>query len=359
MKRNMINQSKSLLIIAAATLGLSQVGCVSMRNAFTGLSSTQQQEDSLVKTGDLIVVQQAGARRPLISKLERDQWVSIRREATKSHVRAYAALAAGEWEVAIKEAHTYLRATPKDKVALTILSSALTMQKNYQLAGHYARSIEKYHGVSAASRNILGISTLMQSGNNITDLLRARSLFAESFELAPGEIAAALNLGQLQLELGHSDAAAETFAAAEARCGKCKPAVLGYGIALSRIGKYDRAAKQFDILLERNDQDRDALYRMALLQKNGFNENDLAINYLQDLIAASPSDDSLQRRARSLIDRLRDSKQKPLIVAQTDVEPNSQNSNPTVIDSQDEGDAHELVTSDIFDATLDEALDMD
>jgi tetratricopeptide (TPR) repeat protein len=361
MKNFLSSQGSKWAISTVITLALSQTGCVTMKNALSGLSGDAKKKDARIESGEMVVVQQAGARKPLISKFDREQWVSIRRNTNKSHIKAYAALAAGEWEVAIKEAHAYLKTTPKDKVALTILASSLIMQKNYTLAGHYAKTIERHHGITADSQNILGITTLFQSGNQIKDLLRAQKYFASSFEKSESEIAAGLNLGQLQLELGHSEAAVDTFKEVKDRCNQCKPAVMGAGIALSRVGKYDAAQSEFDIILDRNSGDREGLYRMALLYKNGFQDDDAAMDTLQELISESRQDDALQRRARSVVSRIRDKELNKSLVAS---KPKAQTAPKIAAEPENEQSSipeieNEIVTSDIFDATLDEVLDMD
>ncbi len=303
-------RSKFILAFVASTLTFSS-GCTTLQKVLPSSmtsSSSKNREDtkaSQVRSGEMFVVQQAGARRPLMSKLDRQQWINLRQTSKQTHVRAYAALAAGEWEVAIKEAREHLRQNPKDKTSMIILASALTMEKDYQLAGYYARRVENYHGSSPETRNILGIATLFQAGNHMPDILAAQQMFQEAMNGSSHEVAAGMNLGQLQLELGNANAASETFAQVKNRCHGCEPATMGLGIALSRTGQYDAARREFHTVIANKPNDPEALYRLALLEQNGYNNRKKAVTYLQQLMASNRSDDVMQRRASSLLRRLR------------------------------------------------------
>src|SRR5690606_27569991 len=99
------------------------------------------------------------------------------------------------------------------------------------------------------------------------------------------------NLGNLQLELGNATAASATFQQVVDRCGRCTVGLMGYGVASSRSGKYADATKAFDEVLSKNPNHGAALYNLALVQKNGYNNHKQAEKYLETMLAKSRTQD--------------------------------------------------------------------
>ncbi|MGE0174805.1 MAG: tetratricopeptide repeat protein [Oligoflexales bacterium] len=247
------------------------------------------------------IVQHVGHDKPVISKLDRDSWVEIRKSSDNAVKKMYAALGAREWNVAITDARAYLAKKPKDFDALTVLAVGLAMDKQLSLASYYANLIEKFYGDNAHVKNIRGIAVYYAPNVTIQDYRQAMELFRQAFDMDSNQIAAGLNLGHVYLKMNNFQQAAETFQATEQRCN-CEPALIGYGLATARLGQYKESKLAFEKVLDINPDSSLALYRLALIEKDVNKDWSKAKRHLEKLLAA-PSETNLdiKRRANFLL----------------------------------------------------------
>jgi len=251
-----------------------------------------------------IVVQRSGQASPIITTHNRQFWVNLRQNSDDDATRLYATLATGEWEAAEHEARKYLRQKPRSRAGLIVLTSALSLGKKFQLAAYYAKELEKQFPNDADALNVQALAVLMQPQNRIQDFRQAIELLERAVAADGRQIAAALNLANLQLMLGDSNAAASSFALAKTRCNNCRDALIGSGTANSRSGQYAQAKKDFQQVLSKDKNDQDALYRLALVENNGYNNRDQASKLLNQLLADRSASNLLRERANVLLRRI-------------------------------------------------------
>jgi tetratricopeptide (TPR) repeat protein len=257
----------------------------------------------LTYSKDPIVQQTSG--RDILRKLDRETWVEIRNTSKDEYIRLYATLGTGEWDVAVSDARAMLQKQPKDEVALTVLSLALAMKKNYSLAAYYAKLLNTYHPGNPEVYNILGLAAMHKPGATVDDYKEAMRHFQTAFDTSSQQVASGLNLAHLQLEMGNATAARDTFEAVVSRCSGCTEAQLGYGIALSRSGEYERAESAFEAILKKEPHSAYARYYLALVAKYGRNDNKDAIQQLTALLEDPETKNvDIQRKANFLLRRI-------------------------------------------------------
>lgn len=279
--------TKSILMGSALSLS---AACTTLGNRLV---------DEKVKTD--AVVQQTGRKEPTVSAHDRRFWLDMR-QGRSALPQMSGALATGESTATVELARSYLAKRPGDTNALIMMASALAMSRNYELAAYYAALVEKALPGNAAALNIKGMATMLQPKARIADFQKAESLFLQAFNADQGQIAAGLNLGALQLELGNAAAAATTFGEVSKRCQQCSVAMMGYGIASSRNKKFDAAKGAFEAVLKKNPSHAGALYNLALVHKNGYNNRKQAEKYLEHLLADSRiKDPSARERAQTVL----------------------------------------------------------
>ncbi len=217
----------------------------------------------------------------------RQYWLKSRSSGSTKN-RAIGALATGESVAAMDLARATLAKNPSDESALSVLAAGLVTQKNYDLAFYYAEELEKVNPQSAVAANIKGLATMLRINPRTADFMQAKQYFRESMNRDAQDIAAGLNLGHLELELGQADHAREVFTEVAKRAnGQCRACELGVGIASLRAGKPDLAKSALEGILSKNPGDADALYHLALVYKNGYNDPVKAKSYLTTLLKRS------------------------------------------------------------------------
>jgi tetratricopeptide (TPR) repeat protein len=251
-----------------------------------------------------VVVMRSGKSAPVMSNMERSSWVNIHKQSKDASQRMQAALGAGEAKVAISEAHATLRQNPKHAGALNVLVIGYAMEMQYEKSQMYAQLYERYHGPTSTTLNARGVATLFRPNVSTGDLKQAASLFEQAFAQSGEEVAAGLNLGNLYLEIGDSKRAQEIFSAVKSRCKNCYEARLGYGIALSRNRQFTDAKAEFEGILRSQPNDTEVLYRLALVEKNGYNDINKAKKHLRKLIAEGGKDGAAYRQAYVFLQRL-------------------------------------------------------
>lgn len=290
---------RAIFLIGLSFYGLT--GCVTTQS--TKSSSPKISSESLVYSKTPIVQQTSG--KSILKKLDRDNWIQLRNSSKNEHMKLYATLGAGEWDVAAQDARAYLQAHPRDEVGLTVLALALSMKKNYSLAAYYAKLLEESHPGNPEVYNILGLALMNKPGPNYEDYRDAMRNFQTAFDASSQQVASGLNLAYLQMEMGNASAARDTFAAVQERCDQCVEASLGYGIALSRTREFEKAEKAFQSVLEKEPHSSYARYYLALVAKYGRNDNQTAMKYLSAILDDTKNTNlDMQRKANFLFRRI-------------------------------------------------------
>ncbi|SMF32263.1 tetratricopeptide repeat protein [Pseudobacteriovorax antillogorgiicola] len=254
-------------------------------------------------SADIHVHQTSG--QDILSELNRDQWINIRKTSNSDQMKLYSSLGTREWDVAINDARAYLENHPKDMVALQVLSIGLAMKQNFSLSAYYSRLIEKYHPGQLETANIQGLAILNQPGATFADFRRAMVKFEEAFEGNNREVASGLNLGHLHLEMGNGAAARDVFKIVQNRCGNCTAALLGFGVASSRIKDYEESKEAFETILDRDPDNLQAKYYIAIIENYGFQKKEKAVKILADVVDDKSTNDlDIKRRANFLMRRL-------------------------------------------------------
>ena len=299
-----------------------------------GLSKAGSEESA----GD-VVVQQPQLKNPVISPYSRDYWLSVRDGAKPGVRQMYAILATGDWQGSLSHARAWLKKNPGDIDALTVMAASQALGKRYDLAGYYAKLIEKTNPGNADALNILGLTEMVGSGNRYADYKRAMEFFQRAHEASGTQIAAGLNLAHLQLELGNAQTARQTFQAVASRCGDCAPATLGYGVAASRSKDYAAAEDAFNRILRKNPNHSAAAFHLALLNKNGYNKKQKAEDILQKLIANTDiKDRQVKERAGAVLRQLKAEQDRTTAVASDGKAKNTEASK-----TEDESTANEML----------------
>ncbi len=265
--------------------------------------SSESKKAEIIKNGDdNPVVLRSGTKKPIVKSFSRKDWIDIRKKTKNHHIKLYSTLGAGEWEVAINDARKFLQIRPNDPIGLYVLTIALAMNKDFQLANFYAKLLEKNHPNFSELKNIQALAILHKNNASMEDYRQVSQILTDNFEADSNEIAAGLNLGYLYLEMGSSDLAASIFSETRSRCGDCFASLMGHGIALQRLKEYDSAKKVFLNILEKDPNNIGAMYRLALLHKNGYNDSDKAKSILADVLATDVAQNQeIKRKANFLL----------------------------------------------------------
>lgn len=220
----------------------------------------------------------------VVSELDRDVWMQTRKSTDKDQMRLYSSLGLREWDVAIGDARHYLKTHPGDFVALSVLSTALAMKQNYNLASYYAKLIDKLYPGQAESKNIMGLAILHRPGANYQDIQKAAKNFEAAFTSDEKQIASGLNLGHLHLQSGNAQSAKQVFEIVRRRCQDCTASLYGLGLAASRLKEFPFAKKTFEDILQRDPSNNQAKYYLALVENFGFNKPQEAVSILTEML---------------------------------------------------------------------------
>lgn len=249
-----------------------------------------------------LVLHRLGAKIPMISGGSRNRWIQVRKSKQSAFAKLEAAAALGDWEKTVIEARVYLRDNPKNKGALKLLATGLLMRRSFEMALYYAKVYDQFYPDDAEIYNIMGLCYLYLKTEQFHNYKNAVAWLSTSMEKSEDQIAAGLNLGYLYLETGNFYKAADVFSTTSQRCGGCPKAKLGYGMSLLRTNRYKEAKRVFREILARNPADGTALFKLALVEKNGFNNIAKAKAYLTTLISSPRiKNAALKRRANVLL----------------------------------------------------------
>lgn len=292
------NVMKVFAFISFIMLGVS---CTTLNTS----RSSKQSFFSKSPANQGVYVVNAGSKYSVMAKLDRASWVQLRRTTKSDKMRLYSALGTKEWDIAIQDSRSFLAKNPKDKDGLVVLSTALAMSGQYKLAAYYAKLIKKYYPHTDGVDNIIGLAIVHSPNSNIKDYKRAMVYFHKSFTDSENKVASGLNLGYLQLNMGNSEAAINTFGEVSRRCNFCTDSLMGQGVAYGRSGKLGKAKKVYAKILEKDSKNALAMYRLALIEKSGYNNNDGAKEYLKRILAdTSDGNLTIKRQANFMLRKL-------------------------------------------------------
>jgi hypothetical protein len=286
-------------ITGALALGLALLvsGCASL----WGGEKVVNPYTTRVGTDD-VVVMRLGSKKPVLSPWDREQWVAFRSSRKSALRRVESWLATGDPEAAMTLARAELSRKPKDRALLSLLATANMMTRRPQLARYYADQLEKHYPGSPEALNVSALATLLVPDVSVADMMKATEMFQRAMDRSSGEVASALNLAGLRLDMGFAPEAKEAYAEAASRCKQCREAVLGLGVAAGRAGDFDGSQRALDYLLRQNSRDPEALYYSAVLSKVGYNDVGKAARYLHQIVDNDDvGSESLRGRARVLL----------------------------------------------------------
>lgn len=280
------------LLLSTLIIGL-QTACVSLSGS----------DDKKAYDQPHFVHQTTG--KDVLTRMSRDHWIEVRKSASSERMKLYATLATKDWQVAGNDARAFLREHPKDRVALSVLATALAMQQNYDLAAYYARLLEKYHPGFPETDNLMGLAILNKPGATYQDFQEAARYFEQAFDSHSHQVASGLNLGHLHLEMANAEAARSVFQIVKNRCGDCVEASMGFAIANTRLERYDEAQDNFEEIIDENPGNIEAQYYLALIATYGKNNDQKAMRLLTDILDQPRSEHlEIQRKANFLLRRL-------------------------------------------------------
>jgi tetratricopeptide (TPR) repeat protein len=284
-----MNISTGILVrFAVLCTLLSMCGCTTFSKSKTAGSqsiSADGDSDSDVQTTNDLVVMQPSATSPLISKNDKSHWIALKTKGKSQLSRMRGQLATGDWQGAIASAKSHLMTNPDHIESIMGLANAHALGKQYEMAGYYASQVLKLQPSNSDAMNIVGLRIMMATGNRRADFQDAIQWFQKSIDANGTQVAAGFNLGHLQLELGLSESAAETFALATRRCGECDTGLMGLGISAARSRKSEQATAAFEKLLQKKPFHAEAKYQLAMNYRNNLNDNKRAATLLQEIVS--------------------------------------------------------------------------
>jgi tetratricopeptide (TPR) repeat protein len=232
------------------------------------------------------VVIQSKAKEPMISGSNSEHWIQLKNNAASKN-RVYGYMATGAWTSGIEEARKNLEETPGDPALTTALAASYAGLGNYEMAGYYASLALKSNSTNSDAMNLIGLRIMTRLGNRRIDYEEAMAWYRRAAEIDGTHIAALLNMGNLQLELGDAAGARNSFSSASSRCQECFAAQYGIGLASARSGSWQQAASIFQSIINKDKTRAEAQYQLAIVYKNGLSNAQKAIQLLQDIVSDS------------------------------------------------------------------------
>ena len=251
-------------------------------NEMKKITSAEPKNDSVASE---LVLMQAGAKAPTISASDEKKWLQWSQSAESSAKKLYGLLATGEWQAAAEEARRELEKQPGDPGLMVALASAYAIGRNYETAAYYSAIALKSNATSSDAMNLIGLRLMMQPGNRRGDYDDAIAMFRKATENDGTQLAAPLNMGYLQLDMGDSQAAVESFNTAANRCERCFAAQYGFGLALMRTNAWEPAKSAFENILSKDKTKAAAQYQLALVYNQGFNDQTKGVKLLQGIVS--------------------------------------------------------------------------
>jgi tetratricopeptide (TPR) repeat protein len=282
-----MNKNTTTNLIIALLLGACATGKSPEKTAgknveeITPLSASAP---SAIASKELIMIA-TGAKLPILPDSNDVNWVEMSQSTSSIRDRMYGLLATGQAEPAIEEGHRILEQQPGDLHVILALGVANGILHNYEMAGYYGDIVLKSKPESGDAMNLIGLRTMMASGNRRGDFEDAIAWFRKAADNDNTHVAGLLNMGYLQLELGDAQSAVESFDLASSRCKNCSTAQFALGLAAARSANWSKAQAAFEGILNADKNRADAQYQLALVQKNGLNNPSKAISLLQAIVS--------------------------------------------------------------------------
>jgi thioredoxin-like negative regulator of GroEL len=249
------------------------------------------------------VVQQIAKKDPVASEHPRSYWLAMRQKKGM-FPKLRGALATGEAEPAAQLARGILKKRPGDPDAMSLLAAALVLQKQYELAAYYAGLVEKARPNDPVALNIRGLAAVHGPSRRPADYQRALQLFHAAAEGDASQVAPVLNMASLMLELGNAKGALGAFETAASRCDRCTAALMGVGLSASRAREFAKAKAAFADVLAKNPSHAGALYSLALVYRNGYNDKKQAEGQLYALLNDQRVKDAVVRERAQVLLRM-------------------------------------------------------
>ncbi len=222
---------------------------------------------TLFQTDDYRVIK-AGSSATAYANRGSSAWLDFSYEADDDPINDI--LTRGRWQIASRSLKGRLAAKPGNEKLLTLLASALFMEKKYSSARFYAHKVLRLNAANSAAQNILGLCTLYNA-RDARDFAKATAIFKRAFYRSSKEVASGLNLGFLYLRTKNSFFAQETFRTVIERCDDCQAAYLGLGIASYQRNKFADAIDAFEDGLDIGASD-EIMFHLALVYRYGLRD---------------------------------------------------------------------------------------
>lgn len=246
-------------------------------------------------------VKQIGSTQIAYSKEGYQYWYEMRQ--SKDPLKRIAGnLAAGQLGQAVNLSKSYLEKNPQDVQALIYLATALALDRKYALAAYYAKAGLRQRPGDAMLLNIAGLSMYMNHAGSSVEQKQAIEFLRASFNNDSSQIASGLNLGGIFLELGKHAEAQVYYQKVASRCGQCTAALLGSGTAYLKHKNYQAAKDSFEKIIAREPAHGPALYNLAVVYRNGYQNKKQAEKYLFTLLnRTNKADYALRARAQTFL----------------------------------------------------------
>ena len=219
---------------------------------------------TLFKSQDYRIIKASGKSSPSFANKGSSAWLDVSYEEDDPINEI---LAMGRWHAASRNIKGRLASRPGNEKLLTLLASALFMEKKYNSARFYAHKVLRLNNKNASAQNVLGLCVLYNARSD-NDFRKAVSIFRNAFYSSSTEVASGLNLGFLYLRAKSSFYAQETFKEVIERCDDCQSAYLGMGIAHYQRNKFDAAIDAFEDGLDIDYSD-EITFHLALVYRYG------------------------------------------------------------------------------------------
>ena len=223
---------------------------------------------TLFKADDYRVIKAGGKNSPAYANKGSSAWLDLSYESDDDPINDI--LAMGRWQVASSNLKGRLAAKPGDEKLLTLLASALFMERKYSSARFYAHKVLRLNGANSAAQNVLGLCTLYNARDE-RDFAKAVAIFKRAFYASSKEVASGMNLGFLYLRNKNAFFAQETFKEIIERCDDCQAAYLGLGIAHYQRNKFEDAIEAFEDGLDVGASD-EIMFHLALVYRYGIKD---------------------------------------------------------------------------------------
>lgn len=280
----MFSRIRFVYAVASVAIPFIFMSCVTSKDAKPRNPLKQASFESSLVEGDIVIVQ-PHLKVPVYSTKSLSHWISLKSSGNSELDKMRGHLAVGDWERSIQIGKAFLMKNPNHPESMMGLAVAYSIGRRYPMGAYFAQQVLRLQPTNSDAMNVMGLKVMLASGNRRADFQDAITWFQKSIDSDATQIAAALNLGQLQLEIGRSQDAMEPFRVAAKRCSSCNRAWIGLGMAASRSGQKEEAKEAFEEALSNDSGDAEARYHLAMNYRNNFNDSGKAAKILQEIVS--------------------------------------------------------------------------